>query len=110
MGCAFQELGKEEQALRLARSDSSKGISLPHPQASGLGLTNALCSEQKWIQLKMQKRGRTFSWKPPTLILVLHLSFRFMALDVALVGCGDVGKGLLGRGSLQHPHLGPDVH
>lgn len=107
VGCAFQELGKEEQALRLARS---KGVSLPHPQASGLGLTNALCSEQKWIQLKMQKRGRTFSWKPPTLILMLHLSFRFTALDVALEGCGDVGKGRLGRGSLQHPHLGPDVH
>lgn len=55
VGCASQGLGKEEQALRLARSYSSKGISLPHPQASGLGLTNALCSEQKWIQLKMQK-------------------------------------------------------
>lgn len=39
--------------------------------------------------IKNAKRGRTFSWKPPTLILVLHLSFRFMALDVALVGCGD---------------------
>lgn len=38
------------------------------------------------------------------------MSFGFMALDVALVGCGDVGKGLLGRGSLQHPHLGPGVH